>query len=83
MTEDKSLSIFRSFRRLNAKNLLYLQAEIVIKEKELDEIIQKDNASNQFPKDKFTCSVEMLKGEGSEQWTKFVELRQLLEKYSK
>ncbi|KAL2814903.1 hypothetical protein BDW59DRAFT_176293 [Aspergillus cavernicola] len=85
MTGDKGLSIFRSFKRLNAKNLLYLQAEIVIKEQELNEIIQKDRASQGFPQRNFSTSVRYLKGgiDGPcQQWCKWVEVRELLEKYN-
>ncbi|KAL2831693.1 hypothetical protein BDW59DRAFT_157659 [Aspergillus cavernicola] len=84
MTGDKGLAIFRSFKKLNAKNLLYLQAEITIKEKELNDIMQEDRDSQDFDREKFSASVWFLKGvaEPSEQWKKWVELRELLEKYN-
>ncbi|KAL4732877.1 hypothetical protein BDV11DRAFT_210640 [Aspergillus similis] len=70
MTGDKGLSIFRSFKMLNTKNLLFLQAEIAIKEKGYRE--------------KYSSSVRFLKGmdEPSEQWRKWLEIRELLEKYN-
>ncbi|KAL4932080.1 uncharacterized protein BDV17DRAFT_288166 [Aspergillus undulatus] len=84
MTSDKGLSIFRSFKRLNAKNLLYYQAEIEIKEKELNDIIQADRDSQDFMREKLTSSVRLLQGIGepSEQWVKWLEIRALLEKYN-
>lgn len=84
MTGDKGLSIFRSFKKLNATNLLYLQAEITLKEKELKGIIQEDQDSQDPYREKFSGSVLFLKGAGepSEQWEKWLELRELLEKYS-
>ncbi|KAL5337872.1 hypothetical protein BJX70DRAFT_399145 [Aspergillus crustosus] len=104
MTNDKGLSIFRSFKRLNAKNLLYLQAEIAIKEKELNMLIQRDHdleaqrtnsnvshsntagnrGSSPVFGGKMSCSVRMLKEgiEPSEQWVKWLEVRELLEKYN-
>ncbi|KAL4878728.1 hypothetical protein BJY04DRAFT_220795 [Aspergillus karnatakaensis] len=99
MTSDKGLSIFRSFKRLNAKNLLYLQAEIAVKEKELNEIILRDQEverkeleltksqngghTNGFLSGKMSCSVRMLKeGIEQEQWAKWLEVRELLERYN-
>ncbi|KAL4913780.1 hypothetical protein BDW62DRAFT_213975 [Aspergillus aurantiobrunneus] len=84
MTSDKGLSIFRSFKTLNAKNLLYLQAEIALKEKELNDIMKQDRESQDKYRVKYSSSVQFLKGmcEPSEQWKKWVELRELLEKYN-
>ncbi|KAL4878732.1 hypothetical protein BJY04DRAFT_220799 [Aspergillus karnatakaensis] len=82
ITSDKGLSIFRSFKHLNAKNLLYLQAEIVNLEAELEELIEKDAASKQGHNAKFSTSVRLLKEANSEQWKKWVELRELLERYN-
>ncbi|KAL3458634.1 hypothetical protein BJX64DRAFT_279755 [Aspergillus heterothallicus] len=86
MASDKGLSIFRSFKKLNAKNLLYLQAEIVNLQKELERIIQQDEASNDGTREKFSTSVYYLK-EGlypgqSAQWGKVLQLRELLDKYN-
>ncbi|KAL2869830.1 uncharacterized protein BJX67DRAFT_370634 [Aspergillus lucknowensis] len=86
MAADKGLSIFRSFKRLNAKNLLYLQAEIVNCESELDEIIEEDKNSGDFFREKYSTSVRCLKeGLGDEtpkQWVKIRQLRELLDKYN-
>ncbi|KAL4763105.1 uncharacterized protein BDW70DRAFT_21460 [Aspergillus foveolatus] len=84
MTGDKGLSIFRSFKMLNTKNLLFLQAEITIKEKEFEEIMLKDRQSGDKYREKYSSSVRLLKGmdEPSEQWRKWLEIRELLEKYN-
>ncbi|KAL5040909.1 hypothetical protein BDW71DRAFT_201786 [Aspergillus fruticulosus] len=84
MTGDKGLSIFRSFKMLNTKNLLFLQAEIAIKEKELKEIMHKDRESGDKYRKMYSSSVRLLKGmdEPSEQWQKWLEIRELLEKYN-
>ncbi|KAL4908385.1 hypothetical protein BDW74DRAFT_100270 [Aspergillus multicolor] len=86
MTGDKGLSIFRSFKRLNAKNLLYLQAEIAIKEKELIEIAKEDRESKDADREKYSSSVRFMKGfvedQPSEQWEKWLQVRELLEKYN-
>ncbi|KAL4780596.1 hypothetical protein BJX76DRAFT_364187 [Aspergillus varians] len=84
MTSDKGLSIFRSFKTLNAKNLLYLQAEIALREKELNDIMEQDRASKDKYLEKLSCSVRMLKGipEPSRQWEKWLQVRDLLDKYN-
>jgi hypothetical protein len=85
MANDKGLSIFRSFKKLNAKSLLYLQAEIVNIQTELEQIIEADKSSNDDTREKFSTSVYFLKEgieSGSEQWAKVLELRELLDKYS-
>ncbi|KAL2812510.1 hypothetical protein BJX63DRAFT_421732 [Aspergillus granulosus] len=86
MAGDKGLSIFRSFKKLNVKNLLYLQAEIVNVQTELERIIQEDESSRDEIREKFSTSVYYLK-EGldpgrSEQWEKALQLRELLDKYN-
>jgi hypothetical protein len=39
------LAIYRRFGKLNAKNLLYLQAELVSLEERLEECVKKDQES--------------------------------------
>jgi hypothetical protein len=86
MANDKGLSIFRSFKKLNTKNLLYLQAEIVNVQTELERLIQEDEASVDETRKQFSTSVYCLKegllGSESDQWAKVLELRELLDKYS-
>ncbi|KAL2792930.1 hypothetical protein BJX66DRAFT_233964 [Aspergillus keveii] len=86
MANDKGLSIFRSFKKLNTKNLLYLQAEIVNVQTELERLIQEDEASVDETRKQFSTSVYCLKegllGSESDQWAKVLELRELLDKYN-
>ncbi|KAL4951070.1 hypothetical protein BDW69DRAFT_196737 [Aspergillus filifer] len=86
MASDKGLSIFRSFKRLNAKNLSYYQAEIVNAEAQLQELIDEDRDSNDVYREKYHASVRHLKeweeDPPAPQWKKFLELRALLEKYN-
>ncbi|KAL4941873.1 hypothetical protein BDV06DRAFT_172532 [Aspergillus oleicola] len=83
MASDKGLFIFRSFKRLNAKNLSYYQAEIVNLEKELQDLIEIDNNSDDEKRGLFCTTVKFLKEvPTAPQWVKFLELRGLLEKYN-
>ncbi|KAL4867944.1 hypothetical protein BDV12DRAFT_197804 [Aspergillus spectabilis] len=86
IASDKGLSILRSFKHLNAKNILYLQAEIVNLDSEMQEIIEKDATSKEGHRADFASSVKLLKsgneGLPSEQWAKWTELRELLERYN-
>ncbi|KAL4973020.1 hypothetical protein BDW66DRAFT_162447 [Aspergillus desertorum] len=61
-----------------------MTAEIAIKEKELEEIMHKDIESGDKYREKYSSSVRLLKGmdEPSEQWRKWLEIRELLEKYN-
>jgi hypothetical protein len=86
IASDKGLSIFRRFARLNVKNLLYLQAEIVILADELKGIIQEDKDSSNPERKDFPFSVWCLKDSLDQQptqWEKFIEIRRLLNEYSK
>lgn len=85
MVRDKGLSTFRSYMKLNTQNLLILQAEITLTEKELRNIMQEDQGSGEFHREKYRACVSFMKEgiESSAQWAKWLELRELLEKYSK
>lgn len=85
MVKDKGLSTFRSYMKLNTQNLLILQAEITLTEKELRKIIQEDQSSGEFHREKYRACVSYMKEgfESSAQWEKWMALRELLEKYSK
>ena len=83
---DKGLSIFRRFARLNVKNLLYFQAEIVNLDDELKDIIEEDKDPSNPERKAFPFSVWHLKDsldQQSTQWKKFMEIRGLLNEYSK
>ena len=85
MVRDKGLSTFRSYMKLNTQNLLILQAEITLTEKELRKIMQEDQDSGNFHREKYRACVSYMKEgfESSAQWEKWMVLRELLEKYSK
>lgn len=89
LAADPGLSFFRRFAKLNAKNLLYLQAEIANLEAELGEIIRADKRSGHPKAKNYALCVLDLKNSTREsepacrvQWEKFQELRKLLEEYS-
>jgi len=82
------MSIFKRFAALNARNLLYMQAEILLLERELDVIAGYDHTQNDDPTAKtYATSCEALmesveKGNGM-QWEKILNLREKLDAYSK
>jgi hypothetical protein len=83
MGSHPEFAIFRRFRALNMKNMLYLQAEIIHLEAELRRLANEDikHASRQeYPYDWWSLS------QGQEgdmrQWEKVLEIRAKLEKYS-
>ncbi|GFG18860.1 hypothetical protein IFM5058_09441 [Aspergillus udagawae] len=82
IASDRGLSIYRRFARLNAKNLLYLQAEIVAVAEDLREIIDEDQKSDDTKAQRFSTSVWYLKNTPSLQWERFLELRRLLNEYN-
>ena len=45
MGHDSELSILRKFRKLNAVNLLYIQAEVTYLEKDLYDVVERDEQS--------------------------------------
>ncbi|KAK2813684.1 hypothetical protein FQN50_000082 [Emmonsiellopsis sp. PD_5] len=86
---DPGLSIYRRFSFLNTKNILYLQAELVNLEGELEEIVSEDIESQVPDRKLFPVSLLHLKGSGedpnprnSTQWRKFLELRKTLKEYN-
>lgn len=80
------MALFRRFAALNAKNLLYMQAELVHLEAELKDIEHNDRCSGQGEKKSFEFSVINLKdSSGTEndlQWRKVLEIRNKLKEYS-
>ncbi|THC88866.1 hypothetical protein EYZ11_011685 [Aspergillus tanneri] len=86
---DSGLACFRRFDKLNAKNLLYYQAELAIIEEDLETIIQSDKCHSYEEKKFYPCCVRDLKdslrgekGVDSLQWRKFLEARELLKEYN-
>ncbi|PYI08378.1 hypothetical protein BO78DRAFT_441830 [Aspergillus sclerotiicarbonarius CBS 121057] len=81
MACDPGSAIYRRFAKLNAKNILYLQAEISHVENELKDIIMEDDKSPE--KATYPFSVRDMKEEDfSLQWKKVLEARDLLNEYN-
>ncbi len=87
MGRHQELASFRRFRRLNAKSLLYMQAEILHLESELGAIEGEDQRSGDKVRSSLHTSVFNLKEScGSPhdvQWKKVLNIRDKLERYSK
>ena len=89
---DRGLSMYKRFANLNAKNLLYFQAELVnleaqLKNIELDDIKSEDAEKEPFPYSVFHLKMSYLspktdEGGQKKQWLKVLEIRQLLKEYS-
>lgn len=93
MSTNDGLDIFRRFSALNVLNLLYMQAEILDLELQLEDTAAEDRnaepstASNRERR-KYHLSAKALRdsvrGDGDQlQWKKMLEIRKLLRKYSK
>ncbi|KAL9612009.1 MAG: hypothetical protein Q9167_003375 [Letrouitia subvulpina] len=82
----QELSMFRRFAKLNAKSLVYMQAELVHLEAELAGIESEDKASKDPNRSSFHVSVFNLKeSSGTEndiQWQKVLAIREKLRLYS-
>jgi hypothetical protein len=85
MARQEEFAILRSFRSLNMQNLLYLQAELTHLETELKELAERDVAhiDRQFHAKDWWSLSQGDEEEDTEQWTKFLDIRDKLEKYSK
>jgi hypothetical protein len=82
---QEEFAIFRRFRVLNMQKLLYLQAEIIHLEEELNELVKRDKGHGErqlHTKDWWSLS-QGGEGEDLEQWHKFLEISNKLEQYSK
>lgn len=74
------LAIFRNFGALNAKNILYMQAELVHLESQLSDIVLEDKHSKDTVKHGYQYSLYDLmnssgKPEKDIQWQKALEIR--------
>jgi hypothetical protein len=84
MAKYPEFAIFRQFKRLNCQNLLYLQAQILYQEEEIDRLARRDAAHpdrERYTSDWWALSHGKGRG-GKEQWNKVKALRGTLEKYS-
>lgn len=86
MGADARLSLFKRFAELNARNLLYMQAEILYLEQELKILTAVDKRSSNASEREYAERVlHMMKaGEngGSLQWRKILDIREKLKEYS-
>ncbi|KAI4221217.1 MAG: hypothetical protein L6R40_008646 [Gallowayella cf. fulva] len=87
MGDHQEMATFRRFKRLNAKSLLYMQAEIVHLESELGNIESEDKWSEDKPRSSLHESVFNLQGShgtpSDVQWKKVLDIREKLKQYSK
>ncbi|PYH93148.1 hypothetical protein BO71DRAFT_420304 [Aspergillus ellipticus CBS 707.79] len=89
MALDPGSCIFRRFAKLNAQNLLYLQAELENVQTDLDEIAWNDHCSDSEEKQAYAFNVWRMQDslnqespEYSVQWRKVLEARKLLKEYN-
>jgi hypothetical protein len=80
-------AIFRRFMVLNAKNLLYMQGELMHLEAELRAVAIEDKESKDQEKAKFEFCIHALKGPHESpdtglQWSKILAIRAKLKDYS-
>jgi nicotinamidase-related amidase len=85
MASQEEFAILRRFRELNMQRLLYLQAEIIHLESEVDRLAKRDALHGErtfHTKDWWSLS-QGCEEEDVEQWEKFSELSEKLDLYSK
>lgn len=79
--------IYRRFDGLNARHLLYLQAELCIMEKKLQHLEEQDSKSNVGKRSEYAtdyqCMLEEPRGERSEQLRLIGKMHEKLKQYSK
>ena len=78
-------AIYNRFARLNAKNLLYMQAELIQIEYELDTVALEDSQDDDPGRRSFQSYVYNMKkarGQDGVQWKMVLEMRQRLKEYS-
>jgi hypothetical protein len=80
------LALFRRFGALNTENLLYLQAELVLLEKALEDQQQVDSQSNHLRKAKYALNWYQLKHSAEHgdtvQLDLVLKIRKVLKQYS-
>lgn len=82
----RELGLFKRFAKLNAKDILYMQAELIHLEAELERIELENARSGDADKEAFQVSVFDLKESAGTQkdlqWRKALEIREKLKAYS-
>lgn len=80
---DQGLGIFKHFAELNARNLLYMQAELMCLQEELRALTHLDENDSDLNKATYARNVwNMRKDSKSVQWEKIMEIRSKLNAYS-
>jgi hypothetical protein len=89
MEAHPEIAIFRRFGRLNAKNLLYLQAELIHLENRLQKCVDEDAASGHVDRTIYDRDWQTLSESGAAapdgdpaQWNAILLIRKRLEEYS-
>ena len=88
MEAHPEIAIFRRFGRLNAKNLLYLQAELIHLEHRLQKCVDEDAASRDADRTIYDRDWQTLSESGAApdgdpaQWNTILLIRKRLEEYS-
>lgn len=84
MAKYPEFAMLRRFKRLNYQNLLYLQAQILYQQEELERLVRRDaNHPDRQPYANDWWALSHGKGQGGkEQWRKVKALRRTLETYS-
>jgi hypothetical protein len=87
MGPHPGMALFKRFAVLNARNLLYMQAELIDLELQFDILTSQDHTSSDprrraFAKEFLKLS-EPLDGLQAQQWQKALEIREKLKEYSK
>lgn len=86
MGNHQELALFRKFAKLNAKNILYMQSELMHLEAELENVELENGGSGDPEKMAFLVSLFDLKDssgtENDMQWRKVLEIREKLNCYS-
>jgi hypothetical protein len=84
------MSMFKRFAPLNARNLLYMQAEIVDLEQQLEILAVDDETGTEVSHHDFAVKALKLResildedGDHGDQWEKVLEIRERLKEYSK
>ncbi|KAL1969630.1 hypothetical protein VTN77DRAFT_8183 [Rasamsonia byssochlamydoides] len=84
MCRNGELGIFRRFGELNFRNLLYLQAELIKLEGDLQELAQADQKSDNPMRRYYDQHWPLLSDPhaGNAQWNKMLEIRRTLREYN-
>lgn len=91
MAQVPETAVFRRFGELNARNLLYMQAELVALENKLQRYSREDCMSREAHRQDYGLDWQTLQdsvkddaseGHDSSQWSTMLQIRAALEKYS-